>query len=138
MKEQAEHMGRWAVYLLMETEYWEPAALDKLTAKSLQEFQTRQSQWLMQYGRDYPDSGAEETLRAEITDQVKQQEDSLTEDEAFEMESQRLDGMTIEQLPQRLQAFREQQEKEREEEEQERLRRLYEENEDSWDEDEEM
>lgn len=113
---EAEKMGRWAVYLLTETEYWTPQALDELTEEKLQEFQTRQAQWLMQHEREYPDSGAAEVLREEITWQVKQNEDCLTEDEAFQMELLRMDGMPIEELPTQLAAFRAEQEKQTAEE----------------------
>lgn len=109
-------MGQWAVYLLTETEYWTPQALDELTEEKLQEFQTRQAQWLMQHEREYPDSGAAEVLREEITWQIKQNEDCLTEDEAFEMECLRMDGMLIEELPTQLAAFRAEQEKQTAEE----------------------
>ena len=44
LKVAAEIMGRWAVYLLSETEYWTPEALEQLTEEKLQEFQTRQAQ----------------------------------------------------------------------------------------------
>ena len=113
---EAEKMGRWAEYLLAETEYWTPMALNKLTMEELQAFQTRQAQWLMQHEREYPDSGAAEVLREEITWQVKQNEDCLTEDEAFQMEQLRMEGMKIEELPTQLSAFRAEQEKQTEEE----------------------
>ena len=117
LKIEAEKMGRWAEYLLTETEYWTPMALNELNEEKLQEFQTRQAQWLMEHEREYPDSGAAEVLREEITWQVKQNEDCLTEDEAYEMEKLRLDEeLTIEKLPQRLAAFRAEQEKQTEEE----------------------
>ena len=110
-------MGRWAEYLLTETEYWTPMALNKLTMEELQAFQTRQAQWLMEHEREYPDSGAAEVLREEITWQVKQDEDCLTEDEAYEMEKLRLnEELTIEELPQKLAAFRAEQETARYEE----------------------
>lgn len=113
LKIEAEKMGRWAEYLLTETEYWTPMALNKLTMEELQAFQTRQAQWLMQHEREYPPSGAAEVLREEITWQVKQNEDCLTEDEAFAMEQLRMqEDMTIEQLPQRLTEFRAKQEQE--------------------------
>lgn len=116
LKAAADKMGQWAVYLLTETEYWTPQALDELTEEKLQEFQTRQAQWLMQHEREYPDSGAAEVLREEITWQIKQNEDCLTEDEAFEMECLRMDGMPIEELPTQLAAFRAEQEKQTAEE----------------------
>ena len=116
LKTAADKMGQWAVYLLTETEYWTPQALDELTEEKLQEFQTRQAQWLMQHEREYPDSGAAEVLREEITWQIKQNEDCLTEDEAFEMECLRMDGMPIEELPTKLAAFRAEQEKQNAEE----------------------
>ena len=116
LKTEADKMGQWAVYLLTETEYWTPQALDELTEEKLQEFQTRQAQWLMQHEREYPDSGAAEVLREEITWQIKQNEDCLTEDEAFEMECLRMDGMPIEELPTQLAAFRAEQEKQTAEE----------------------
>jgi len=109
-------MGRWAVYLLTETEYWAPEALEELTEEKLQEFQTRQAQWLMEHGREYPASGAAEVLREEITWQVKQDSRCLTEDEAFAMEQLRMEeDMTIEQLPQRLTEFRAKQDQEAQE-----------------------
>jgi hypothetical protein len=37
---------------------------------------------------------------------IKSREDCLTADEATEMETLRMDGMTIEELPQRLEQFR--------------------------------
>ena len=117
LKIEAEKMGRWAAYLLAETEYWTPMALNKLTTEELQAFQTSQAQWLMQHEREHPDSGAAELLREEITWQVKQNEDCLTEDEAYEMEKLRLnEELTIEELPQKLAAFRAEQEKQKEEE----------------------
>lgn len=116
LKAAADKMGQWAEYLLTETEYWTPQALDELTEEKLQEFQTRQAQWLMQHEREYPDSGAAEVLREEITWQIKQNEDCLTEDEAFEMECLRMDGMPIEELPTQLAAFRAEQEKQTAEE----------------------
>lgn len=106
LKMEAEKMGRWAVYLLTETEYWTPMALNKLTAEALQEFQDSQSQWLMEHEREYPDGGAAEVLRADITAQIQEREDCLTEDEAFQMEQLRMDGMTLEELPKELAAFR--------------------------------
>ena len=115
LKASAEKMGRWAVYLLTETEYWTPEALEELSEEKLQEFQTRQAQWMMENERKYPDSGAAELLREEVTEMVKSREDCLTEDEAFEMERQRMDGMTIEELPERLAAFRAAQEKQKKE-----------------------
>ena len=115
LKEAAEKIGRWAVYLLTETEYWTPEALEELTEEKLQEFQTRQAQWLMENERKYPDSGATELLREEITAMVKSRDGCLTEDEASEMERQRLDGMDIEDLPQRLREFRKRQEVEEKE-----------------------
>ena len=65
LKVAAEIMGRWAVYLLSETEYWTPEALEQLTEEKLQEFQTRQAQWLMENEKNYSDSGAAEALREE-------------------------------------------------------------------------
>lgn len=116
LKAAVDKMGQWAEYLLTETEYWTPQALDELTEEKLQEFQTRQAQWLMQHEREYPYSGAAEVLREEITWQIKQNEDCLTEDEAFEMECLRMDGMPIEELPTQLAAFRAEQEKQTAEE----------------------
>lgn len=111
LKEVAESLGEWAVYLLMETEYWTPMALDELTEEELQSFQESQSQWLMENERNYPPSGAKEMLRADTTEMIKSREDCLTADEASEMEMQRMDGMTLEELPQRLKKFRVEQEK---------------------------
>ena len=109
-------MGQWAVYLLTETEYWTPQALDELTEEKLQEFQTRQAQWQMENEADYPPGGAKEDLRESITWQVKQDSRCLTEDEAFAMEQLRMEeDMTIEQLPQRLTEFRAKQEQEAQE-----------------------
>lgn len=116
LKAAADKMGQWAVYLLTETEYWTPQALDELTEEKLQEFQTRQSQWLMENEANYPAGGAKEELRASITWQVRQDSRCLTEDEAFEMEQLRMEEeMTIEQLPQRLKEFRAKQEQEAQE-----------------------
>lgn len=116
LKTAADKMGQWAVYLLTETEYWTPQALDELTEEKLQEFQTRQAQWLMENEANYPPSGAKEDLRASITWQVRQDSRCLTEDEAFEMEYLRMEeDMTIEQLPQRLTEFRAKQEQEAQE-----------------------
>ncbi len=36
----SSRMGQWAVYLLSETEYWTPEALEQLTEKKLQEFRS--------------------------------------------------------------------------------------------------
>ena len=98
LKEAAEKMGRWAVYLLTETEYWTPEALEELTEKKLQEFQTRQAQWLMENERKYPDSGAAETLREEITEMVKQNDRCLNEDNASEIEMMRMNEVPLPEL----------------------------------------
>lgn len=116
LKAAADKMGQWAVYLLTETEYWTPQALDELTEEKLKEFQTRQAQWLMENEANYPPWGAKEDLRASITWQVRQDSRCLTEDEAFEMECLRMDGMPIEELPTQLAAFRAEQEKQTAEE----------------------
>ena len=117
LKMEAEKMGRWAVYLLAETEYWTPMALNKLTMEELQAFQTEQAQWLMENEMEYPAGGAAEMLREETLQTIQMQEGCLTEDEAYEMESQRLNGMTIEELPKRLAQYRAEQETARYEEE---------------------
>lgn len=91
-------MGRWAVYLLIETEYWTPEALEQLTEEKLQEFQTRQSQWLMENEKNYPDSGAAEVLREEITEMVKQNDRCLNEDNASEIEMMRMDEVPLPEL----------------------------------------
>ena len=91
-------MGRWAVYLLSETEYWTPEALEQLTEEKLQEFQTRQAQWLMENEKNYSDSGAAEALREEITEMVKQNDRCLNEDNASEIEMMRMDGMPLPEL----------------------------------------
>lgn len=116
LKAAADKMGQWAEYLLTETEYWTPQALDELTEEKLKEFQTRQAQWLMENEANYPPWGAKEDLRASITWQVRQDSRCLTEDEAFEMECLRMDGMPIEELPTQLAAFRAEQEKQTAEE----------------------
>ena len=116
LKVEAEKMGQLAVYLLNETEYWTPTALSELTEERLQAFQTRQAQWLMKHEMNFPPSGAIEVLREETTEMVKSNHLCLTEDEAFQMERLRMDGMTIEELPNQLAAFRAEQEKQTEEE----------------------
>lgn len=98
LKEAAEKMGRWAVYLLIETEYWTPEALEGLTEEKLQEFQTRQAQWMMENERKYPDSGAAELLREEITEMVKQNDRCLSEDNASEIEMMRMDEVPLPEL----------------------------------------
>ena len=98
LKEAAGKMGRWAVYLLSETEYWTPEALEELTEEKLQEFQTRQAQWLMENERKYPDSGAAELLREEITEMVKQNDRCLNEDNASEIELMRMDEVPLPEL----------------------------------------
>ena len=98
LKVAAEKMGRWAVYLLSETEYWTPEALKQLTEEKLQEFQTRQAQWLMENERNYSDSGAAEALREEITEMVKQNDRCLNEDNASEIEMMRMDEVPLPEL----------------------------------------
>ncbi len=68
LKVAAEKMGQWSgISTGHETEYWTPEALERLTEKKLQEFQTRQAQWLMENERNFSDSPAELT-REEITE----------------------------------------------------------------------
>lgn len=110
LKKAAEQMGQWAVYLLTETEYWVPEALDELTEENLQAFQTRQAQWLMEHERDYPDSGASEVLREETTWQVKQDSRCLDEDSAFELEQMRLDEVPLPELLKKAKELRSHQE----------------------------
>ena len=98
LKVAAEKMGRWAVYLLSETEYWTPEALKQLTEEKLQEFQTRQAQWLMENEKNYSDSGAAEELREEITEMVKQNDRCLNEDNASEIEMMRMDEVPLPEL----------------------------------------
>ena len=98
LKVAAEKMGRWAVYLLSETEYWTPEALEQLTEEKLQEFQTRQAQWLMENEKNYSDSGAAEALREEITEMVKQNDRCLSEDNASEIEMMRMDEVPLPEL----------------------------------------
>ena len=98
LKVAAEKMGRWAVYLLSETEYWTPEALKQLTEEKLQEFQTRQAQWLMENERNYSDSGAAEALREEITEMVKQNDRCLNEDNASEIEMMRMNEVPLPEL----------------------------------------
>jgi hypothetical protein len=98
LKVAAEKMGRWAVYLLSETEYWTPEALEQLTEEKLQEFQTRQAQWLMENEKNYSDSGAAEALREEITEMVKQNDRCLNEDNASEIEMMRMDEVPLPEL----------------------------------------
>ena len=98
LKVAAEKMGRWAVYLLSETEYWTPEALEQLTEEKLQEFQTRQAQWLMENEKNYSDSGAAEALREEITEMVKQSDRCLNEDNASEIEMMRMDEVPLPEL----------------------------------------
>ena len=86
------------MYLLTETEYWTPEALEKLTAKKLQDFQKAQAEWMMENERNHPDSGAAEILREEITWQVKQDSRCLNEDEAFEIERMRMDGAQLPEI----------------------------------------
>ena len=112
LKASAEKMGRWAVYLLTETEYWTPEALEELSEEKLQEFQTRQAQWLMEHEREYPDGGAAEVLREEITWQVKQDSRCLNEDSAFEIEQMRMDEVPLPELLTKAKELRSQQEDE--------------------------
>ena len=98
LKVAAEKMGRWAVYLLSETEYWTPEALEQLTEEKLQEFQTRQAHWLMENEKNYSDSGAAEVLREEITEMVKQNDRCLNEDNASEIEMMRMDEVPLSEL----------------------------------------
>lgn len=112
LKASAEKMGRWAVYLLTETEYWTPEALEELSEEKLQEFQTRQAQWLMEHEREYPDGGAAEVLREEITWQVKQDSRCLNEDNAFEIEQMRMDEVPLPELLTKAKELRSQQEDE--------------------------
>ena len=98
LKVAAEKMGRWAVYLLSETEYWTPEALEQLTEEKLQEFQTRQAQWLMENEKNYSDCGAAEALREEITEMVKQNDRCLNEDNASEIEMMRMDEVPLPEL----------------------------------------
>ena len=98
MKQRATQIGQWATYLLTETEYWNPKALEELTEEKLQEFQTRQAQWLMENERKYPDSGAAELLWEEITEMVKQNDRCLNEDNASEIEMMRMDEVPLPEL----------------------------------------
>lgn len=96
LKAKAEKIGRWALYVLEETEYWDPLSLGKLTEKRLNYIQTSNSNWLTENRSSYPPSGAEEVLRSELTYSIRQHQWAIDDDTAFKLESDRSDGTPIE------------------------------------------
>lgn len=97
LKAKAEKIGRWALYVLEETEYWDPLSLGKLTEKELNDIQTSNSNWLTENRSSYPPSGAEEVLRSELTSSIRQHQWAIDDDTAFKLESDRSDGTPIEE-----------------------------------------
>lgn len=106
LKTTAENLGRWAEYYLTEMEYWTPTDLQEMTEEKLQNVQENNLEWLRKYREYYPDGGAEEALRAEITEELKNLPQALTEDEAYELEMQRMEGLEIQDLPKALKEIR--------------------------------
>lgn len=108
LKQQAEAIGQWAMYLLEETEYWAPLDLEKITPETLRQTQQDKASWIMESAALYPSSGAEEEMRQSLTDQVKDSKNCLTEDEAYELEALRLDEkLKAEKIPDILKQIRE-------------------------------
>ena len=96
LKSKAEKIGRWALYVLEETEYWDPLSLGELTEKRLNDIQKSNADWLSENRSSYPPSGAEEVLRSELTDSIRQHKWAIDDDTAFQLESDRSDGTPIE------------------------------------------
>lgn len=96
LKIKAEKIGRWALYVLEETEYWDPLSLGELTEKRLNDIQTSNADWLSENRSSYPPSGAEETLRSELTSSIRQHQWAIDDDTAFQLESDRSEGTPIE------------------------------------------
>jgi hypothetical protein len=89
LEQEAEQIGRWALYVLQETEYWDPLSLDELTQEKLEEIQQRAADWLTDNRADYPPSGAEEELRSMLTQEVRRHPWAVDEDTAFQLEYDR-------------------------------------------------
>ena len=98
MKQRATQIGQWATYLLTETEYWNPKALEQLTEETLMQQEQETRDWLTENRKDYPPMGAEEEARSGITWQVKNSPTALTEDAAFQLEMLRMDDVPLEKL----------------------------------------
>lgn len=107
LKEQASKIGRWAEYYLTEIEYWNPLQLPEITEEKLREKEQECRDWLSENQAYYPDSGATEQLRSDLTEEVKANPWALDDDVASEMESHRLDGAPIEELLQDLELQKE-------------------------------
>ena len=89
LERTAEQTGRWALYVLQETEYWDPLSLDDLTPEKLEEIQKRASDWLTDNRADYPPPGAEEELRSMLTQEIRRHPWSVDDDTAFQLEYDR-------------------------------------------------
>ncbi len=130
MKEEAKQIGKWALYLLMETEYWDPKSLARITVESLEETEDRMGDWLEDNRRFYPPSGAEEVAREILTERVKDSPTVLDEDTAHELAMMRMDEeFTLENLQEVLDKIQVENEKRKAEylQEMEEWRRLMEE-----------
>ena len=102
LKMVAHQTGSWAEYLLSETEYWAPKDLDNLTPELLEQTEQESREWLAENREFYPAGGATEDLRASLTEQAKDSQNLLTEEQAYEAEMMRLDGDPIEEILKRL------------------------------------
>ena len=102
LNDVAKGIGLWAEYGLLEVEYWAPHELDRITEVVLQKLESNSMKWLSIHKDEYPPSGAEEVLRAEITGQVKSKLNCLTEDEASSAEEMRLDGKPLSKILKRF------------------------------------
>ena len=102
LKKVASQTGRWAEYLLAETEYWAPKDLDSLTPETLEQTEQESREWLAANRGTYPAGGATEELRATLTEQVKDSPNLLTEEQASKAEMLRLDGSPLEEILKRL------------------------------------
>ena len=98
LKDVAKEIGSWAEYGLMEVEYWAPHELDRITEDVLQKLEADSKKWLSIHKDEYPPSGAEEVLRAEITGQTKFKLSCLTEDEASAAEMMRMNGKPLSKI----------------------------------------
>ena len=84
LKEQAKGIGKWAEYAVLEMQHWAPKDMERQNWDSLYQIEQNCLAWLDVYGGLYPPSGAEEVLRASLTEEIKSSPNCLTEEQAEE------------------------------------------------------
>lgn len=102
LKTMADEQGNWAIRLVNETEYWVPEALSEISQTDLVGIQSEYANRIVELEKRHTPKEAERILWDEIIQKVKKDSRCLSDNDALNMWSLRMDGAPIGEILQNV------------------------------------